>query len=352
MIAYEYGGNGRADASMPLMSMVAMFYNQARYAKATFGSMLAQTHGNTEIIVSDDCSSDGTGEALLEAARRYAGPHRVVVNLNGKNVGIGNNFALLTSLSHGVWQTSLGGDDIAEPNYLEKVLEYSGKHPGAVAIGCSATTIDESDRIVGKAYAVGKPVVYHRYGSGPFTWSLVPGDSVTVVPVTGCVATYSRRLLEAAPFPEDIMSEDAFLGLRAALVGDVLFVPDVFVRQRINSGSVMRSGKGSRSRKERQRFRRRMSAMTYTSLGAVLKEIPLLRPDADMRNFSEMRMKCARALLGSFAVADPFGENYMLYKEALREAMEESSVWSLLRDAGARGLFCPTVKLLAKGMFR
>lgn len=350
MIRYSYDGNGRADASLPLMTIHAMFYNQARFAGATLESMLAQTYGNVEVIVSDDCSPDGTGEVLAAAAKSYVGPHRVVVNINESNMGIGDHFAHVTSLSHGLWQISLGGDDLAEPNYLRTVAEYAQKHSRAVAIGCGATTIDEADNPIGEAYVVDKPTVYGRYESGPMTWSLNPGDDVAVVPVTGCVASYSKRLLDAAPFPRGIMAEDAFLGFRAPLVGDVVFIPEKCVRQRMSSYGIMRNGRGAKSRAERKAYRRRMSRMTYLSLFAALREVPLLRPGLDENYAKTLSMDVAEALVESFALHDPFGENYSVYRKALETISQRRSLWKTLTLARARGVLMPTARLILKGI--
>ena len=349
MIEYSYDGNGRADASLPLMTIHAMFYNQSKFAGATLESMLAQTYETVEVVVSDDCSPDGTGEVLLDAARSYAGPHRVVVNVNESNMGIGDHFARVTSLSNGLWHTSLGGDDLAEPDCLQTVSEYAAEYPDAVAIGSAATTIDETDAEIGEAYVVDRPTVYRRYESGPATWSLNPGDDVAVVPVTGCVASYSRRLLDAAPFPKGIMAEDAFLGFRAALVGDVLFIPEKCVRQRINRASVMRAGKHAGSRSERKKFRRRMSAMTFTALNAVLEEAHLLRPDLDAEFTKSISRVVSESLLGSFHLPDPLGRNFGAYKRALAEARGNASLLQVLRRAMARGVLAQTLRLVLKG---
>lgn len=351
MIRYQYSGNGLSDSSLPLMTIHALFYNQAQFAKATLESMLAQSYGNTEVIVSDDYSPDGTGDVLLEVAKNYKGPHRVVVNINEKNLGIGDHFAHVLSLSHGEWQTSLGGDDIAEPDYLQTIYGYIKRYPNVVSIGSSAVKIDEEDNVIGEAYVVSEPKVYPRYESGPLTYSLNPGDDVAVVLVTGCVATFSKKLLEALPFPRGIMAEDAFLGFRASLLGDVLFIPEKCVRQRINGASIMRKGRLSKGRAERKKFRRRMSAMTFTTLDAVLTEVPLLRADVNSEALDTLLFEASESLLGSFYVPDPLGANYPKYREAVRMVLRRKSIFKVLGYARARGLFWPTLKLMVKGMF-
>ena len=48
----------------PLISIVLCTYNGAKYLDAQMQSLLNQTYQNIEIIISDDCSTDGTLELL------------------------------------------------------------------------------------------------------------------------------------------------------------------------------------------------------------------------------------------------------------------------------------------------
>ena len=348
MILHSYIGNGTADVNLPLMTIHAIFYNQVRFAGATLRSMLAQTYGNVEVIASDDCSADGTAEVLLEVARGYTGPHRLIVNINKRNMGIGDHFAYVHSLSHGEWQTSLGGDDLAEPNYLQTVHDYAVKYPDVIAIGCSAATIDEEGNTLGAAYQVKTPTVYPQYRSGPFSLSLNPGDNVTSVPVTGCVASYRKTLIAAAPFPKGIVSEDLFLGLRASLLGDVLFVPEKCVRQRMSTTSVTRGGHRAPTRKERTIYRRKMARMTFLSVDAALKDVLVLRPDVDKPFCAGLLLIADENLLASFALPEPFGVNLPRYLDALHRVCDRTSIRAVLKKARACGVLCKVCRLFLR----
>ena len=48
----------------PEVSIVFTSYNQERYLKQALDSLLAQTLTNFELIIVDDCSTDGTKEKI------------------------------------------------------------------------------------------------------------------------------------------------------------------------------------------------------------------------------------------------------------------------------------------------
>ena len=56
--------------------------------RASIEAAFAQTWSPLEILLSDDCSPDGTFAVMQEMAAAYSGPHRVILNRNPKNLGI------------------------------------------------------------------------------------------------------------------------------------------------------------------------------------------------------------------------------------------------------------------------
>ena len=51
----------------------------------------AQIYSPFEIILSDDCSPDGTFKIMQEMVEAYKGPHEFVLNRNEENLGIGGH---------------------------------------------------------------------------------------------------------------------------------------------------------------------------------------------------------------------------------------------------------------------
>ena len=70
----------------PLVSVHITTYNQESYvARAIEGALQQQTDFGVEIIVGEDCSTDGTRAIVLGYQRQY--PGRVRVLTSDRNVG-------------------------------------------------------------------------------------------------------------------------------------------------------------------------------------------------------------------------------------------------------------------------
>jgi glycosyltransferase involved in cell wall biosynthesis len=122
MLVYEYnGGSEQRDSSFPLMTIAMIMYNRKEYVQVAVQSLLGQDYPNLEIVISDDHSNDGAIEIALDIVKAYKGNHRIVVNVNERNLGLGGNFAKALSLSHGEWVVACGGNVMQNPPTLQGV---------------------------------------------------------------------------------------------------------------------------------------------------------------------------------------------------------------------------------------
>ena len=114
-------------ANLPLVSVVLSCYNSARYLAETLASVVAQTYPNTEIIVVDDGSSDGTAGI----AQAYP-----VTYLHQRNQGVSAARNLGLSHSRGAYLLFLDHDDRLLPGAIATGVDLLEQHPEcSMAVG-------------------------------------------------------------------------------------------------------------------------------------------------------------------------------------------------------------------------
>ena len=108
----------RSSESSPRSISIAMAtYNGERYLGAQLDSLTRQSVLPLELVVTDDCSKDGTLQVLEEFAR--TAPFTVRVFPNEKNLGYADNFLKAASLCTGDLIAFCDQDDVWLENKLE-----------------------------------------------------------------------------------------------------------------------------------------------------------------------------------------------------------------------------------------
>lgn len=114
----------------PAVSVLVPAYNGERYLAACLESMLAQTERDWELLIVDDCSSDGTAEIASAYARRDP---RVRLVRNPANLGLVRNWNRCVDLAQGTWVKFLFQDDLIVPSCIEEMLAAAGETTDFVA---------------------------------------------------------------------------------------------------------------------------------------------------------------------------------------------------------------------------
>lgn len=104
-------------------------YNHERYIAQGVESALAQqTTFPFEVVVGEDCSTDGTRRILQDLARRHPGKLRLL--LPERNVGMMRNFAQVLAQCRGRFVALLDGDDHwTNPRKLQRQVDALESHP-------------------------------------------------------------------------------------------------------------------------------------------------------------------------------------------------------------------------------
>jgi glycosyltransferase involved in cell wall biosynthesis len=111
------------------VSVALWTYNHEQFiAQAIESVLMQQTDFEYELIIGEDCSTDGTRAIVVEYFRKY--PERIRPLLHEHNVGgAANSIAVLNSC-RGQYIALLDGDDyLTDPLKLQKQVEFLEVHP-------------------------------------------------------------------------------------------------------------------------------------------------------------------------------------------------------------------------------
>ena len=103
----------------PIVSIIATFYNQARYIPRLIKSVLRQSFSGWELICVDDCSIDKTPFVLEKFAKK---DNRIKITRNDKNSGASRSRHAGIKIANGEYLAFIDGDDWIDPNYLDVLL--------------------------------------------------------------------------------------------------------------------------------------------------------------------------------------------------------------------------------------
>lgn len=109
----------------PLVSIIVITYNSAKFVLETLDSAKAQTYQNIELIISDDGSTDDTiaicQQWLTANAERFVRSELLTV---AKNTGIPANCNRGVRASKGEWVKLIAGDDQLRERCIEYNISY------------------------------------------------------------------------------------------------------------------------------------------------------------------------------------------------------------------------------------
>lgn len=128
------------NVNKPLVSIVFTSYNHKEYLRQALDSLVSQTYPNLEIIIIDDCSTDGSQEVLKE----YEHIENINLQLKTQNSGSyvkASNYG--ASFAKGEYILFAQCDDFAEANQIETLLNAFESNPSVGVVFSKSNLVDE-----------------------------------------------------------------------------------------------------------------------------------------------------------------------------------------------------------------
>jgi glycosyltransferase involved in cell wall biosynthesis len=223
----------------PKVSVEVITYNQAEFIGQALDSALNQKASfEWEIVVGDDCSTDGTREILQSYARQH--PERIRLLLHPRRLGphkLGlegkNNLLATYRACRGEYVALLEGDDYwTDESKLEKQVRFLETHPSC-SLCCHAVAVEYS-------------------GARGQHWGAVIGESSESVysiedflrletkpQIPTPSMLFRRRSLRKIPaWFQDVFNGDYALQVLLAEQGNVGVLPDCMAAHRKHDGGI------------------------------------------------------------------------------------------------------------------
>ena len=103
------------------VSVITPMYNCEKFISETIESVLNQTYTNWEMIIIDDCSTDKSKQIVKQYIERDKRIRLIALNENS-GAAVARNKGI--EVSSGRFIAFLDGDDLWEPNKLEKQIKF------------------------------------------------------------------------------------------------------------------------------------------------------------------------------------------------------------------------------------
>jgi glycosyltransferase involved in cell wall biosynthesis len=223
------------NSSLPLVSVIALCYNHARFVTACLESLRTQCYPNIEVILFDDASKDNSVEVIRDWIEQYNFNCQFFPHLTNKGICSTLNEAL--ALVKGKYISLIATDDTWEVDRLLKSVSYL--ESSSEEIGVVFTDVYQMDE-----EGVRLPRTFlqsilnnKKVPQGRILNELIEGN---FVPAMG--ALIRRSVYEKiGHYNEQLLYEDWDFWLRAAECFEIHYVDHVSANYRIVSTSMART---------------------------------------------------------------------------------------------------------------
>ena len=135
------------------VSVCVVTYNQENYIAECLESLVTQqTSFKFEIIVGEDCSTDGTRAIVQQYVEQY--PDLIVPLFYEENVGAVENVKRVYKAAKGKYIAHLDGDDMALPNKLQRQFNILEANPDCSICVHNMNAVDEDSQKMDRAFSL------------------------------------------------------------------------------------------------------------------------------------------------------------------------------------------------------
>lgn len=138
------------DSELEKVSAIVPNYNYERYLPARLNTIFDQSYPLFEVLLLDDCSTDGS----LDAVEQYMAATKRTMAVHPNSENSGSVYAQWTKgarMARGEFIWIAEADDLAKPSFLREAMFIMARKDVAFVF-CNSAQIDEHDRVLAENY--------------------------------------------------------------------------------------------------------------------------------------------------------------------------------------------------------
>jgi len=216
----------------PKVSICIPIYNAEKFIHETIASVLSQTYQDFEIVITDNCSTDGSA-AIIQS---FNDP-RIRYVKNDSNIGAEGNWNKVLTLANGSYVKLLCADDVIYPSCLEEQVAVldNPQNANVVLVTSHKDVINQDGKLVMTRKYPGKKG--HINGLAALRKSLRRGTNILGEPVAGL---FRKEILQKSGYynGDNLYMIDIDLWSRMLKFGDLYVIDKVLYAFRISTQSL------------------------------------------------------------------------------------------------------------------
>jgi glycosyltransferase involved in cell wall biosynthesis len=247
------------------VSIVVITYNHAPFVTRALDSILAQNvRGEYEIIISEDCSTDGTRQIVVDFHEEHPDISRLL--LSERNLNSNQVVARAIRAARGEYIAMLDGDDYwLSSEKLHKQVEFLDAHPECAVCFHNAVMFHEDGARESRLYVRGR------------TAGTLDLEELLRSSFPSCSTMYRNGLVAALPeWFDTLPMSDGPLHVLHAEHGRVGYLDEVLGAYRVHAGGVWSSLSRTRKLEAHVRMYETLDSHTRfryrTLLGSMIAE--------------------------------------------------------------------------------
>lgn len=230
----------------PKISVIIVTYNQEDTIARAIESVLRQTTTFPfEIVIGDDCSSDGTFTICQEYTSKY--PEKIRLFRNETNMGVQANYFDSLLRCRGEYIADCAGDDFwIDPLKLQKEADLLDSNQDISLVHTGWCYYDEDTKLTSPSDPHGrkKPYLAPINAKGALLLPIVQHKAAPIIHL--CTSLYRKKLL-LSYYDSDIQlfrnkeygCEDLQISACMAHAGAIAYIPDITLCYSIGKPSIM-----------------------------------------------------------------------------------------------------------------